>query len=189
MTYAVELYLEAEGGEAIRTLWGALADAKLSTSMIDVPYHPHITLGGCDTMDVRAYESALRGFADRTGPFDLELAHIGVFPQTGALFLGPVVSRTLIEVHHDFYRRFAWYAVKPWKYYMREHWVPHTTLAVGVSEADMPKAFKLVMDAVSLPLYVHIERVVMVDTDTADILYEYPLAGETKIENPVGNDE
>ncbi len=189
MTYAVELFLETSGETAIRELWQVLADARLSTSMIDVPVHPHITLGGCDKLDTVAYESALRGFAERTGPFDLELAQLGMFPQAGALFLGPVVSRTLIEVHHDFYRRFAWYAVKPWKYYMREHWVPHATLADNMSPADLPRAVEVVMAHITLPLYVRIERVMMVDIDTADILYEYPLKGETRIENPVVNDE
>ena len=71
----------------------------------------------------------------------VSLASVGVFPSSeGVLFLAPVMTETLWQVHRDFHSRLAGIKARPSDLYRPDHWVAHSTLAINVPMAQMGRA-------------------------------------------------
>ncbi|MFM8322858.1 MAG: 2'-5' RNA ligase family protein [Chloroflexota bacterium] len=146
MPFAIELYLDARTEALLRGVWQALADAGVSRSMLGEGFSPHITLGIADQLDSARLWPDLQELARQTCPLPVALTHIGVFPNAeGVVFFGATPSRPLLELHERFNLIFDRYAVQPWEYYRVGAWVPHCTVAFGLSQEGVSRAVALCM--------------------------------------------
>ena len=74
------------------------------------------------------------------------------------IFLSPVSSQTLLNIHSDFHREFNEYLSDGWQYYLPGNWVPHCTLAINAT-ADMVKRAVDILHGVTLPIEVTVKKI------------------------------
>jgi len=160
MAYAVELYLDAETQGSLREVWKAIAEAGISSSMLGEGFYPHLTLGIANQLDSASLWPALSNLAQQTCSIEFILSHIGVFPNPdgGVVFFGATVTRELHELHQSFHNIFDQYAQDTWSYYQVGKWVPHCTVAFGLTQAGITQAVSVCMQ-VQLPVQVRVEGI------------------------------
>ena len=79
-------------------------------------------------------------------PIRLLAESVGVFPPAGALFLGCVVSQSLLGEQRRIHDTIAPLAVRPWPFFEPDAWVPHITLAWSMSPDELGMAIPRVME-------------------------------------------
>ena len=144
MAHAIEMYFDEAADAAVRRIWQLLADAALPSlaTRTHRRHRPHVTLAvaeslsGTDLMPLQAVLSAHQP--------TLRLYVLGTFPGSeGALFLGVPVTADLLTFHGDVHSALAGRPIAHWPYYQPGNWVPHCTLAEGLSKAEAAQAFGL----------------------------------------------
>jgi 2'-5' RNA ligase len=131
MAYAVELFFDAATEAAL----GRLSAGKNETS------RPHISLGGSrDIKDRDNLVLLLETLArEQAGVLPVTLSYLGFFPgEEGVVFYGVTVTTPLLLLHRRFHTSFT-ALVRDWSpFYEPGRWVPHCTLAYGVSKEQLP---------------------------------------------------
>ena len=141
MGYAVELYFNPELEAALRQLRQRLSEAGVSSALDELGDRPHVSLAVLHDVDVEACSAMLDQFARATPAFPVSLASIGVFPSSeGVVFLAPVMTETLWQVHRDCHSRLAGIKARPSDLYLHNRWVAHSTQAIHVPAAEMGRA-------------------------------------------------
>jgi hypothetical protein len=144
MPYAVELYFDPTGEALVRNMWQALADAGISSTMLDTGFRPHVSLAVCDGSCVDGLKNYLTLFANNVAPFPYKLSNIGVFPGLKRIvFLGVVVTRKLLTIHADFHQILEKHAAGLEPNYFPNAWVPHCTLSFGLTDSLLGKAIEV----------------------------------------------
>lgn len=181
MPFAVEMYMDRDSEAKIRRMWEALAGAGIKSSMLEVGYRPHVSLGVCEELDVDGLAKELSSFAESVSPFELTLSSLGLFPSSeGVIFLGVTPTQRLLDVNHDFHQFFGKYA-KSQRNYQVGNWVPHCTLAFGLPPAVLSETVK-VCRRMPLPIHSRIEEmgIAEVSPRSANLLCLYNLEGVTR---------
>lgn len=139
MPYVVQLDLGA-GASRIAELCDALDPAVETVRRLgDVP---HLSLAIYDELNVDACAVRLGAFAETLQPLTLRLAGIGVFAAaTHVLYAAPVVTQELLTLHRRFHDSFAPPGAACHEHYRPGAWVPHVTLALNLSAAQLHAAF------------------------------------------------
>jgi 2'-5' RNA ligase len=151
ISYAVELHFDEATESKVRAVWKAIADAGVSTSMLDGISRPHITLGVCDELST-TFKNELSHFARDAKNFDISLSYIGSFNSAeGVVFYGPTPTDVMFRLHTRFHSFFSEHAGRIWKNYLPGMWVPHCTLAFRLNPEQLRRAFDIAA-AVSLPI-------------------------------------
>jgi 2'-5' RNA ligase len=179
MSLFVALTLEPAADLAVRRIWNALAETGINRAMLDSNCPPHVTLGDGLPTDRDALVDQLADFAASATPFPLVLSSVGSFSTAGGvLFYGVTVTRPLLELHAAFDRLFAHHVRRPNAYYRVGTWVPHCTLAMGLS-AEQHAAALAVARSLSLPLVSRIAELVVGEAEQARcrMLAAYALGG------------
>lgn len=141
MPFVVELYFDPSTEEHIRDVWKAIDEAGISDSMPKGGYRPHVSLGVCDHLETDSLAQELSTFAASITPFRLSFPNIGIFSTAeGVVFLGVTVTEALLSVHAAFHKIFQKHAGEQREYYTVGQWVPHCTLAFGLSETQIVEA-------------------------------------------------
>lgn len=141
MLFAIELYFDATTDTTVRQIWKAIADAGISSSMLQADYRPHVSLGVCHQLDAAQLGQALSSFAKTLTPFPVSLSSIGIFPSAeGVIFLGVTVTQQLLQAHAAFHQIFERYTSNQSEVYRIGAWVPHCTLAFGLSSDRLAEA-------------------------------------------------
>lgn len=178
MPYAVETYFDAPTEDAVRSLWSELRTSGISGYMIDMGARPHVTLAVCGSLDADRLRASLGTFALRQRALALTLAHTGVFPgAAGVVFLAPVVTRELLEMHLRLHELMREHAESLWEHYQPGRWVPHCTLAVDLEPDRVPRAVAICARH-PLPLCGRLESVGVVELSPVRHLYRFPLGSQ-----------
>ena len=178
MPFVVELYFDPLTEEHIRCAWKAIDEAGISDSMLKGGYRPHVSLGVCDHLASNAFEKELSRFAASVVPFQLSFPNIGIFSTSeGVVFLGVTVTEQLLSVHRKFHNIFKEHAQEQREYYTVGRWVPHCTLAFGLSEAQIVEAVT-VCRQIDLPTSTKVREigVVKVSPTNCRTLYSFNLS-------------
>ena len=179
MPFAVELRFDALAEERIRNAWNIIHKAGIGSSLPDAGYRPHISLGVCNRLEPNAFEAELASFAAGVAPFGLSLSSVGVFPgQEGVVFLGVTVTERLLHLHAAFHKIFKKRARELSEHYAVGNWVPHCTLAFGLSERQIAEAVKICRK-IRLPIFAEVREIGLVEVSPTrcDALCLYNLAG------------
>ena len=144
MPFAVELFFDTHAEKQICDAWEAIQKAGISSPLVDAGYRPHVSLGVCSRIDSIAFEAELSTFAENVAPFPLTLSSVGIFPGAeGVIFLGVTVTEHLLDVHATFHKVFKTHAQEQFEHYAVGKWVPHCTLAFGLSERQIAEAVSI----------------------------------------------
>jgi len=115
---------------AVRNMWQRIADAGVAVRGL-TGYRPHITLAVYDVADIAAYETGLVLVAAAMTLFPIHMDSLGIFPETGVVFLAPRMSHTLFSLHRAVLQALDG-PDKPSviaEHLLPDLWVPHCTLA------------------------------------------------------------
>ena len=163
MPFVVELYFDSSTEASIRDAWKSIDDAGISDSMPKGGYRPHVSLGVCDHLETDSLAQELSKFAAGVTPFRLAFPNIGIFSTSeGVVFLGVTVTEALLSVHAAFHKIFKKYAKEQREYYTVGRWVPHCTLAFGLSEAQIVEAV-VVCRRIVLPTSTEVREIGVVE--------------------------
>ncbi|MBX3084626.1 MAG: 2'-5' RNA ligase family protein [Anaerolineae bacterium] len=144
MAHAVEMYFDEATDSAVRGMWQSIAATGVPSAMLAGGYRPHVTLAVYDDLkDDGWFASTLEVLAGVAPPVSLTLSSYGIFPGAeGVLFLGVTVTDALCELHGTFHTWFTDYQSSSRAHYAPDQWVPHCTLALGLSLDEMAKALQ-----------------------------------------------
>ncbi|MXY49912.1 MAG: 2'-5' RNA ligase family protein [Gemmatimonadetes bacterium] len=142
MGYAIELFYDEASDRTVREIWDGLGTALGQPSLSELGARPHVSLAVYgDGYDTNGFPERLLEFARSIDPFDFTLSSLGTFPgQEGVVFLAPVVTRRLLAVHARFHEVFSKHDHVGMGYYLPGNWVPHCTVAIDLSEAEVTAA-------------------------------------------------
>jgi 2'-5' RNA ligase len=139
MAYSVSLWF-GEGAEArVRCIWQGLADAGVET-FTGGPIRPHVTLAHALELEVDPFVTALEGRLASYPAFDITFPGLGLFVDSGILYLSTIMTDVLWMLHRDVSQLASAHGGRSNPYYQPDHWTPHCTLAVGLTPEAMLNA-------------------------------------------------
>jgi 2'-5' RNA ligase len=142
MAYAVHLDLESRIADqlapSISYLESLGSTVETSRRLGDVS---HMSLGIYESFKAADVLPRIDTFVSTIRPFGSRLSSIGVFPgETSVLFLAPVATQELLDLHERFHATFADHRSVCWPHYRPGAWVPHVTLAMNLDRSVLPAA-------------------------------------------------
>ena len=163
MPFVAELYFDPSTEERIRDAWKAIDEAGISDSMPKGGYRPHISLGISNHLELDAFAQELSVFAAGITPFRLLFPSIGIFSTSeGVVYWGATATTQSLNVHTAFHEIFKKYAKEQREYYTVGQWVPHCTLAFGLSEEQIVEAVT-VCRQIDLPVSTEVKEMGLVE--------------------------
>jgi 2'-5' RNA ligase len=160
MPFAIEMNLDAEAEGVVRKIWAALKEEGFG-SMGLKEARPHVTLGIAADVE-NELEKRLEAFASSLAPMSFHIRSVGTFPG-GVVFLAPIVTRELLEMHAKFHELFGLRPSAISKLYVPGAWVPHCTLASELTQARMGEAVRVVLQSGGMPISGRFEEISLVE--------------------------
>jgi 2'-5' RNA ligase len=160
MPYAVELALDHAAGAEVRAIWRALEGAGI-VDLARSGAEPHVSLGIWAALDLPALEAALATFARGQRPLDVVFASVETF-SGGVVYLATEATAAQRDAQAELHRRVACLGTGAWAHYAPGVWVPHCTLAMDLTPAQLTIALALARRA-PLPLRARLVRVAIVE--------------------------
>ena len=163
MPFVAELYFDSLAEARIRDAWNTLDEAGISDSMPKGGYRPHVSLGVCNHLETNSLAQELTTFAANVKPFRVSFPNIGIFSTSeGVVYLGATVTAQLLNVHTTFHKIFKKHTREQREYYTVGQWVPHCTLAFGLSEDRIAEAVTLCRQ-IDLPVSTEVTGIGLVE--------------------------
>jgi len=104
------------------------------------------------------------------------------------LFLAPVVTAGLLEIHARLHKSMGEAIEGSWVYYFPNGWVPHCTLSIRLSAKKLAKGMELIRKS-GLGIQGQYNRLALVETHPVHIkpirlIYSMPFSGKkTEVKN------
>lgn len=154
------LFLDEETENRIRKVWSILRTRGFSSPLLRSGGKPHLTLAIWEDLKPETVLEDLIDFAGTHRSFRVTFSSIGTFGmESGTVFLGPVFTPALIIVHDQIYRIFSGVKNDSETLYRPGSWVPHCSLALGVSPQLLKPVLNACLDTVELPISGRIEEI------------------------------
>jgi 2'-5' RNA ligase len=173
MAYAVNLLFNRSLAEVIAGCWTRLADADVSRSMLNLAYPPHVTLAVYDTLRTNAAVAALDRVFENVAQMAVTLTDLKSFGAgSGVLYAAMAPSIDLMRLH-AMTAAVIDEACRP--HYRTGGWIPHCTLATGLSDTNLDRA-KTVLERDWRSLTGIFERAALVEFIPVTGIKSWPLA-------------
>ncbi|MBQ4068336.1 MAG: 2'-5' RNA ligase family protein [Lachnospiraceae bacterium] len=147
--YLISIYFDDITNKKIQGMINRLADVTENTFMIDEKIPPHITLLEFETKDeneaIRIFEENANAFAQG----EVLLVSIGTFKRN-VIYVEPVLNKYLHNLSLETFEMFS--QVKNIifsPYYHPFSWIPHLSLGKHLTEGQLVKAFKKLINEFS----------------------------------------
>jgi hypothetical protein len=141
---AVELYLDAAAEEQVLKFRELIYREGVQPVQGLMNDKLHISLAVFPITDPAAVIDLTREFALTVPRFSFRLGAVGTFPtQDNVLFLSPVPSVPLLQVHAAFLTRVKDAGINCSPYYFPGVWVPHLTLEFEISNDELCRSMKV----------------------------------------------
>ncbi|HEX6340820.1 2'-5' RNA ligase family protein [Umezawaea sp.] len=164
MAQAVVVLFDDEADAAVRALWRRLREVGVPT---DEKFPPHLTYALAGSIPTRA-RAALREELGRLWLPGMALENLSSFATSeNVLMLAAVVDAELLAVHSAVHDVLARKVKHPSAYHLPGHWVPHCTLAVGLTDEQMVAGFAALHPV--RPIRAKVGRVCVVDSATGEV--------------------
>lgn len=161
MNCGAAFLFDRDSETALREVWQVVADAGGSNTMLGLDYPPHLTLLMAERLDFERMRGGLLRLAADTQPLEISLSGLGIFPgQSGVLYMAPVVTRELLELHTCYYSMIEQYEESLSEHYRTDLWVPHITVGYSLTPDALSAAVNALM-RVPLPKKVRIAGLTM----------------------------
>ncbi len=159
MPYAIEFYLDKESEARIAEIWQYLKES-ITVGSSFIGYRPHISLAVYDfeDLDIKLMKTQIKDFTKDLEAFELSLNYIGFFPNREAIFLGPKVTKSLLKTHAKFHKKFKPHKKYLQAYYNTQNWIPHCTIAYGLSQKDF-NIILLKVQNIDLPIKIKLQEI------------------------------
>jgi 2'-5' RNA ligase len=129
VAYSVQLRFDQDLAQRVRALWAALEAIGADSFGVGGKPAPHISLAVYDdedAVDEAAAERLIERLPARHAPIEVAFASFGVFStEENVLFLAPVVTPGLLDLHSAYHAMAAALPVTCRTYYLPGRWVPH----------------------------------------------------------------
>ena len=166
MHHALEVLFDSGAESLLSRIWSGLRDAGLDATMIDLGARPHVTLAVYDAPLLGDAEAEIAAFCEQEVPVTVTLSSVGSFPgDEGVVFLAPVVTRELLDLHARWHEHFTRWREAVWPYYLPGAWVPHCTMGFHVAPRLLPAAIEFVRTA-NLPIRGTLARASVLEFDS-----------------------
>ncbi|QUG99780.1 2'-5' RNA ligase family protein [Saccharopolyspora erythraea] len=169
MAHALGLFFDDSAEEAVRALWKRLEAAGVPSlaSRGHRRHRPHVTLAVAGRIPEGARRD-LRAELSLLSVPDLWLYTLGTFPSDeSVLLLGAVVDTELIAVHSAVHDVLAGKVSAPSAYYFPGAWIPHCTLAIGITGAELATGFAELCPPE--PIRAPVSEIGVIDTRTGEV--------------------
>lgn len=142
MALAVELYFDARTEETVNSLRDEVHATGIEASKTLAGSRPHISFALVETADPTLLGGVVARFAANTRSCPVRLVSLASFASNkGVLFLAPVPTMRLLEIHAGLYERLGAKGLASDPLYGPGSWVPHCTLEMGLSGSQLAAAF------------------------------------------------
>ena len=144
--YAIILCFDSDTESKFNRIIESIAGRGISSYMTDIKIPPHITLSCFRTENIETIVNKLDGCVPGFKPGNITWASLGAFVPN-VLFAAPVLNEQLLNACININR-----LIKPFStagdngHYLPYQWVPHTALAVKLSNGELKKAFDIVAE-------------------------------------------
>lgn len=169
VAYALEMYFDPHAESAVRTMWANLEARGLRSlaSAGHSRHRPHVSLLVAEHLTPQQARVAVEPLTEATD-VALRLGSVAVFPgRAGVLYLGVTPTRRLLRLHHELHTRLAAAGVESGRHYLPDAWVPHCTLAQGLTHDQLTSAVHAVKRL--RPIEADVVEVGIQNTDTGRI--------------------
>ena len=138
MQYAIELYYDKETEQKLYHLAKRVAEENLSTKFLEWKTRPHLTLACFSDVDEERCIELLNGFAQMHRQLQVYLGSVGMFNDTKAIFVSPVMNAGMYQFQRELHECLQGFDTNGWEWYCPDRWVPHCTLALtGEDEEEV----------------------------------------------------
>ena len=176
MSFSIELNFDEKSNLIIRNIWKKLRERDVSDYMDEYGGFPHISLAIFDDIDVLSVVRLIEEVVENESMFTLKMSSLGIFPSNeNVLFLSPVASETLINLHTKLHLILKDIENK-WEYYLPNLWVPHCTLGMNIPKSKLNDAIDVIIEDYE-PLEVRIETINLVEFYPVKIVKSFKLKG------------
>lgn len=183
MAFAVILYLDLAADAEVQSLWASLAEKEISSVMAAMGVRPHISLAGIEHVEAEPFCQALDVFAQNTPPLTTQFESVGTFPtEQGVVYLAPVVTRELLRLHEEFNHLLTEMGLSSHEYYRPGNWVPHCTIAINLTPAQVPAAVTICCQSKVFHT-VALTHIGLVEYLPVREIRTFPLGGMTHVES------
>ena len=173
MSYSVSLWFDEDAEAQIREVWQRLTDAGVE-AFANSLVRPHITLAHQLELDLEPFVVGLRERLEAHSAFALVYPGLGLFVDSGILYLSVRMTDALWTLHRDVAGLTSEHGARSSPYYQPDRWTPHCTLALALTPETMLVAVKA-CQTVPFPLTAHATRVGVIENPSEVELLALPL--------------
>jgi 2'-5' RNA ligase len=161
MSFVLELQFDLSSETFVTEVMQQLKDSGLPSNLLEKSVSPHLTFLASETMlDKRTLEKLDKLLESQTALL-LSAVSLGTFVnEQGVLFLGVVVNQALLDIHFSVYDCVIQSSPQLNPYYVPERWVPHITLATGLTREQLAQAVERI--ELTLPVELGVSRLALV---------------------------
>jgi 2'-5' RNA ligase len=168
MAHALELFFDPDSEAEIKQVWDRLEAAGLPSlaTRTHRRHRPHVTLVVAERIEA----ARLQDGRDRLAAthLDVTLHSPAVFQRSGVLYLSVVPTLELLSLHQQIHAALADSLIAPWGTYSVGGWVPHCTLAQGLTREQLARGIDLLHDQPVVEA--HVTDAGILDTKTGEVL-------------------
>jgi len=144
MGFAVELHFDPQAEMRVRSLWDELARQGIRSLPPLIGSRPHISIAVFDRVDPARVRPELEELAATLAPLPLTFGAVGTFPaKEGVVFLTPVVTPELLELHQSVHARLDALGLRALEHSRPGRWVPHCTVAIDLPREQLLPALEI----------------------------------------------
>lgn len=141
--YALLAILDEDTNQQIQKLYQDLKKQNLSNYAFETEgYIPHITLADFENLSLEKVIDILSTKLLVSHPIPINFSSLGSFLGTNIVFLSPVKTPSLIQLHMNIHELLADYITED-SLYRPENWVPHLTLANRIEDVKFLKLYQI----------------------------------------------
>lgn len=142
MPFAIVLLMNHKASRKVREIHRVLGKNGIRSPL----FSPHVSLAGFEEGDLKGITYAMKKIRLLSKPFPLQFESVGSFPTGRVLYLAPVVTERLLQLHSRVHRVLKNFAKGYSPYYLPGGWVPHCTLCITPTSSKLLKSFKIVQN-------------------------------------------